>query len=323
MTRALFFLTLVGSLSLASPTVRAQGSDVHAAAAAFEEAQRAQLRGDFGQAADLFEIADRSAPSPAALRSAIRNHRAASHPARAATLAAEAQGRYPDDAETSALAATTLSELSPTLARVRLRCREACSVTLDGRAVVDHAITEYDVFVEPGVHELLASWHGHGNTRTEIQGGAGDDRTLELAPPAEVAPEPTPDPEPVDEAPPAPLPAPAASSGLHPAVFGTLAGLAVVGLGITIWSGIDVLNAAADYRADPTHARYDDGVGRELRTNVLIAATGVLAAAALVTVFFTDWDDVAPGPDDALTLRPSFYATPEGGGAMITGRFAP
>lgn len=311
---------LVLALVLVTASAHAQESaDVHAAAAAFEEGQRAQLRGDFAQAADLFEIADRSAPNPAALRSAIRNHRAASQPARAATLAAEAQARYPDDAETSALAAETIATLGPTLGRVSVRCATPCSLTLDGRAAVEHLIEAYEVFVEPGEHTLVASWHGAGTERRSVEAHAGEASTIELAAPAVADATP---PEHVEEhhdAP--PPPPPPASSGIHPALFGTLAGLAVVGLGITIWSGVDTLNGAADYRMEPTHARYDDGIGRELRTNVLTAFTAALGVAALVTVFFTDWDDISPGPDESITLRPSFYASPDGGGAMLYGRY--
>jgi len=305
-------------LLLVATTAHAQTEeDVHAAAAAFEEAQRAQLRGDFAQAAELFELADRSSPSPAALRSAIRNHRVASQPARAATLAAEAQTRYPDDAETSALAAETLTALAATLARIAIRCDAPCSATLDARAVLDHPVAAYDLFVEPGTHTIVATWHGAGAERRTVDAHAGEEITIELTPPAAVA---TAEPGPRPIAPAAP-PTPAATpTGVHPALFGTLAGLAVLGVAITIWSGIDTLNAAADYRDDPTHARYDDGVGRELRTNVLTSVSAALAIAAFVTVFFTDWDGVAPAPDDPVALRPSFYAFDTGGGVVLAGR---
>ena len=313
----LFFVALASS-------AHAQTSDVHSAAAAFEEGQRAQLRGDFAQAADLFEIADRSAPSPAALRSAIRNHRAAHQSARAATLAAEAQSRYPEDAETRALAEETLSALTPTLGHVGVRCASECSVTLDGRALVSHAITAYDVYVDPGEHTVVGSWGGEGVDRQTFDVQAAQEITLELVAPAPVAepvvvhePVVPPSHEPDDPVPP-PQPA---SSGVHPALFGTLAGLTLVGIAVTIGSGIDTLNAAADYRADPTHARYDDGVGRELRTNVLIGVTAAFAVAALVTVFFTDWDDIGPGPDERVALRPSFFASQDGGGAVLSGRY--
>lgn len=316
-------LALALVCSLGAAPAHAQEADVHAAAAAFEEGQRAQLRGDFAQAADLFEIADRSAPSPAALRSAIRNLRAAGRSARAATLSAEARVRYPDDAETRALADETLTALAPTLARLAVRCDQACEVTLDARAIVEHTITAYELYVDPGPHTLVASWAGRPALHREVDAHAGDESVVELTAPAAAAPPP----EHHVEAPPAPPapppPAQPASSGVHPALFGTLTGLALVAIGTTIWSGIDVVNAAADYRADPTHARYDDGIGRELRTNVLTSLSAAFAIAAFVTVFFTDWDDINPGPDERLTLVPSFYATNEGGGAMITGRYAP
>ncbi len=314
-------LALVVGVLVWAAGAHAQPADLQAAAAAFGEAQRAQLRGDYGQAADLFEIADRSAPSPAALRSAIRNHRMADRPARAATLAAEAQSRYPDDPETSALAAETLAALAPGLGHVRVTCSTHCSLALDARAVLDHPVEAYEVYVEPGEHTLVASWHGAGTERRDIEAHAGDDTTFELEAPAvpEVV---VSDPEPESHAAPPPAAPPPSARGLHPAVFGTLTGVALVGLALTIGSGIDTLNAAAEYRDDPTHGRYDDGIGRELRTNALMSVTAAVAIAALVTVFFTDWDDITPGPDESITLRPSFYASPDGGGAVLLGRFA-
>jgi hypothetical protein len=81
---------------------------VTAAAAAYQEAQQAQLVRDYARAAELFELADRAAPSPAALRSALRNHQAASHTARAASLALLARDRDAADAQSAQLAAAVL-----------------------------------------------------------------------------------------------------------------------------------------------------------------------------------------------------------------------
>ena len=313
---------LVSMLLVVASVASAQESDVQAAAAAFGEAQRAQLRGDFAQAADLFEIADRAAPSPAALRSAIRNHRAAGRSARAATLSAEAQSRYADDAETSALATDTLTALAPSLGHVSLRCATECTVTLDGRALVAHAIASYELYVEPGAHTIVGSWRGAGVDRQSFEAHAAEAITLELVVPvAEAQPEPVVEPVVTPEPEPTPPPPPA-SSGVHPALFGTLTSLALVGLAVTIWSGIDTLNGASEYRANPTHAGYDDGISRELRTNVLIGVTSALGVAALISVFFTDWDDITPGPDERITLRPSFYGSADGGGITLRGGFA-
>lgn len=311
-------------LFLVLPTLaRAQETDVRAAAVAFEEGQRAQLRGDYAQAADLFEIADRSAPNPAALRSALRNHHAAHHGARAATLAADALSRYPDDAETASLAQATLAELAPTLGRLRVHCSETCALTIDGRAASEHTAEHYDVFVDPGEHTLTAAWTGRSPVHRTVHPMPGSDETLAFEPPAAVAasttgPTHTEGTGAADTHAPAPPPP---SSGVHPALFGTLAGLAGLGLVGTIVSGIDVLSAADAYRASPTHAGFDDGVGRELRTNVLIGVTGALAVAALVTVFFTDWDDVSDEPDVPVAVRPSVYASPDGAGAALVGQF--
>ena len=94
-------LCLVGWLVLDTwvlgTSARAQQSspDLQAAAEAFQQGQRAQVRGDFAQAAEMFDLANHSAPSAAALRSAIRMHQSAGHHAAAATRAAHALATYP------------------------------------------------------------------------------------------------------------------------------------------------------------------------------------------------------------------------------------
>ncbi|MBK6528272.1 MAG: hypothetical protein IPF99_01385 [Deltaproteobacteria bacterium] len=86
-------LAICLTLMLVTPLAAAQEAsppgdvtDVNAAAAAFQEGQRLQLAREHARAAEFFEIADHAAPSPAALRSAIRSHQAAGHAVRAATL---------------------------------------------------------------------------------------------------------------------------------------------------------------------------------------------------------------------------------------------
>ena len=211
-------LILLGVLLLpfGASAQEARPDDVQSAAAAFGEAQRAQLRGDYAQAADLFELADRSAPNPAALRSAIRNRRAASQTARAATLAAEAIARYPDDVETHALATETLAELSPSLAAVHVSCTPACSLAIDGRAAHDRALERFEIFVEPGSHELAASWGGSPVTRTLTAVPAEDEAIAFEEPLAEEEVEEEIEDGVVTSAVPPPPPA----SGLHPGIFG-------------------------------------------------------------------------------------------------------
>ena len=70
-----------------------------------DRGRRAYLAKDFEQAAVHFENAYRDAPRAETLRLAIRARRDAKQLARAATLAAIAQQRYPDDAALEADAA--------------------------------------------------------------------------------------------------------------------------------------------------------------------------------------------------------------------------
>lgn len=68
------------------------------------------------------------------------------------------------------------------------------------------------------------------------------------------------------------------------------AGLTAVAGGVLVWSGLDTLSARDAYVANPTESGYNDGVGRETRTNVLIGVTATLGVATAVgALLFTDW----------------------------------
>jgi hypothetical protein len=78
--------------------------------------------------------------------------------------------------------------------------------------------------------------------------------------------------------------------------------------GVLIWSGIDTLDAAADYDRMPTREKLNDGRDLELRTNILIGVTAGLGALTLAGLLFAiDWggdDDVQP----SVMLGPSSVA---------------
>jgi hypothetical protein len=285
--------------------------DVQAASTAFAEGQRAQLRGDFPRAGELFEIADQAAPSPGALRSAIRNREAAGQDVRAATLALRAIERYGDDRETRGLADATIARLAGHLTRVRVRCGEPCTLTVDGGLVGLKASPATEFFVSPGPHVLEAHWAGREPASKAFEGAAGQVSDQELRPPAgtpAVAASATPaaivaatppGPAPTAEAAsPAPRPAADAQSGsaapahhgLPPTVFWVGTGLTVVAGGILTWSGLDTMSARDRYVKDPTRDGFNDGKSRETRTNVLVATTAVLGAATIaVGLFATDF----------------------------------
>ena len=125
------WLTVGCSLSFA------QEQDVVAAASAFTRAQQAELSGQHARAAELFELADRAAPTPEALRSATRARLAAGQTEAAAGNAEELLRRYPDDQTSKELAERVLAEARPQLMRMTLQCSDPCTVVVDGLAHAD------------------------------------------------------------------------------------------------------------------------------------------------------------------------------------------
>lgn len=286
----------------------ASAQDVAAAAAAFQRAQQAQLRGEHARAAELYELADRAAPSAEALRSAMRMHVEAGNRAHAATLALEAERRYPDDEVTLALAAELIAAANAENGRLAVHCEPACTLVLGGRVTGTSARAEHDLFHPPGSLEIVARWPEGGSATETVTLIIGERVELALAPPAP-APEPVQEPEP-EPAPPEviapPTPAPAAASGLHPAFFAVGAALTAVGAGLIIGFGVDTLDARDAYVAAPTRQGYEDGLDREWRTNGAIIGTSIVAAATFVIALVTDWDgesadvSVAIGADGAI-----------------------
>ncbi len=306
------------ALLLVAPAVAAQqqpstGGDVNSAAAAFQEGQRLQLAREYARAAEFFEIADHSAPSAAALRSAIRSHQAANHLARAATLALIARARDAADPQSAQLATSVLTETAPRLSRVHVTCSPACTITVDRLAASGDAAESHTFFVEPGARNLETRWANRGTRSRPLECTAGQSIELSLdAPPPEVTPPVTP-PAPVVVPPPivvvAPPPPPPvaqpARRPLPPVVFWVgLAATAVTG-GVLIWSHLDTLSARDAYVLRPTEAGYNDGVSRQTRSTALVATTAVLGVAtAVVGVFFTEWSG-STSRERALRVVPS------------------
>jgi hypothetical protein len=309
---------------------------VQGAARAFSEGQSAQLRGENARAAEFFELADRLAPSPAALRSAIRMRRAAGQHAEAATLALRALERYAADAEVRRVAEEALGE-APRLARLRIACAgDPCGLTIDGRAVGVAAVQRLEIFVNPGTHVVRATWDAGGETQQSVDAVVGGDVALELSPPprADPVPDPVPDPDPDPATDPVTDPAtdPAAATDpatdtdpdpdrapLSPAIFWTGLALTVVVGGIATWSGLDTLTARDEYEEMPTLERYEDGTSLETRTNILIVAAGVLGVGTVIAAMFTDFGGEAGTSQESLAG--GAWLAPDGGGLQLRGGF--
>jgi tetratricopeptide (TPR) repeat protein len=288
------FLTLAMLGYVSAGSVHAQDKGVVAAANAFTQAQQAELTGDFERAAELFELADRIAPTPEALRSATRARMSAGQLASAAGHAEELLRRYPSDEVARTLAEQALTRARPELTRYVLECAEPCTVLADGLAVGLTALRTQLVYVTPGTHQLTVGFDGSLSRGLRLTGAAGETRTIKIARPAPTA-------QPVaaaSEARPARVgdeqPARQASAerrGIAPAYFWTAASLSVVSGALTLWSGLDLLRARDDFAssAQPSRKAFEDGEQKDLRTNVLLGVTSTLVVGTVALAFLTDF----------------------------------
>ncbi|MCE9576910.1 MAG: hypothetical protein K8W52_27435 [Deltaproteobacteria bacterium] len=293
----------IGCLVAVLASTPARADDVDAAAKAFAQAQQTMLKGDPARAADLYELADHLAPSPAALRNAARARYAAGHLATAATLAAEMLTRDPSDADSRAVAEGILSKVTPHLGQLDIRCDPRCDIQLGERAASLDTREHHVIFVNPGAFTVVARFGDRGSARAQLAVRAGHAERLSLVPPARTA-----------------LPAHVRSPDSKPAARGShgigrgwVLGTALVtaGLGaaaayegrLTLASRDEVRRlVAAGETADAT-ARYNLGRDQQQRTNLLLGATAVAGVATLTCALLANWHGGAEHA--ALSVVPS------------------
>jgi hypothetical protein len=284
----------------ASPAAHAEeppsADRLKAAAEEYDRGRRAFLADDFEAAAVHFESAFRDAPRAETMRLAIRARRKAKQLARAATLAAIAQQRYPGDAQTAQAAKETLDEAGPALHEYLVDCNADCAIAADGRVVSQSDALKHRIFLDPGPHELGVSFKEGGVARhIDAKRGGKDTLAFEAPPPpAPTAPLVT---TPTVTTVPVLVAAPPSTKPFGPAVFFVALGVtAAVGAG-TVLSGIDAKNnpgVDAVRRAcagkDTSCPEYQDGKAAETRTNVLLGVTiGAAAITGVIGLFFTQW----------------------------------
>jgi hypothetical protein len=339
MRRGVSRLVLVGSACIAlavstvSPCAHAEeppsADRLKSAAEEYDRGRRAFLADDFEGAAVHFEAAFRDAPRAETVRLAIRARRKAKQLGRAATLAAIAQQRYPNDPPTAQIAKETLEEAAPALNEYLVDCNADCAIAADGRVVSQSDAQKHRIFLEPGPHELGVSFKQGGVAR-HIDAKRGGKDTLSFEAPAAAATTAPPTTAPPPVTPPIVPERPApGTKPLGPVVFFVALGVtAAVGAG-TILSGIDAKNnpgVDAVRRAcagkDESCPEYQAGKSAELRTNVLLGVTiGAAAVTGVIGLFFTQWSSSAPHAEAAATVLPRramrFGAAPLPGGGSV------
>jgi hypothetical protein len=327
-------IAVSAALAVMGVTSTSLGQDLAAAANAFSRAQKAELAGDHDSAAELYELADSLAPTPEALRSALRARKAAGQLGTAALDAEKLLQRYPDDRRSKELADAILDEAKHKLMRLEVRCRpRACGVMLDNAAASAETSELQVIYVDPGDHRVVATF---GTDRTDpqaLQGKAGDRASLTFNAPAERR---------LIGKPGASGTAQGSASADHGVIAGgsglpvwvfAVGAVVTVGLGAaSIWSGVDVLQANSTYEQhnqnpppgyNATQA-YNDGRTRETRTNFLVGATVVAGVSTTVIAVFTRWGGSREGQraqNATDRVAVSAGASPSGGSLLLNGSF--
>src|SRR5262245_48354304 len=191
------WLALAATVSWAMPAAAAppDADRLKAAAEEIDSGRRSVKIKDYENAAVHFENADRDAPSPEALQSAIRARKEAGHTARAATLAALALSRYPADKALGDYAKQLLSESERTLYRVAIACSPDCTVIVDNKVMPFPESANAVIYVDPGPHALIAGWSNNRHKNSDVTAVAGGSNRLSfVAPPIEKPTAPAADP---------------------------------------------------------------------------------------------------------------------------------
>lgn len=301
---------------------QAHAQDMAGAANAFSRAQKAELSGNHDTAAELYELADSLAPAPEALRSALKARKAAGQLGSAAQHAERLLRRYPNDKRSRELADATLDEARRKLARLEIHCRtKPCGIVVDGAAGSAEPAELHVIFLEPGKHEVNAAFGTDRATPKPTNAKAGDRTmfTFEPPPPSVSAAK-------VTDAGVKTASAGAsadtgverASKGLSPWFFLTGAVVTAGLAGVTIWSGLDTIEAHDAYKGNETEAAYQAGLDKEKRTNILIGATAVAGVATGVLAVFTRWSGSSESSGALPQRRLQASGAPLPGGGMLT-----
>lgn len=302
-------------------------AQVRTAAEAFDRGREAYKTEDYVEAAEQFESADSNAPSAAALELAIRARDKAGQLDRAATLAALALARHPDDPNIQKIAPAIVERAKSELFELDLKCDEACDVTVGGKIAPGRRATDRTVFLLQGTYAVRAGWSGDRSLSKSVEASKGESGTLDFrapevavaAPPVVAPVTPPPSDKPADDG------AQSSSGKLPPTVFWVGVGLTTVLAGTTVWSGLDTQNNPGPDRvreacvpqADGSHSSecdslYNQGLDKQHRTNLLLGVSaGVGIATAVVGVFFTNWGGSkksASSSEEAAKARPKGFS---------------
>lgn len=299
--RRLFFVGCFALCSLVSSFAWAEApssEDIKRAAVQYDIGRERYRAGSYTEAAERFEAADSYAPSAPALRLAMAARKEAGQWERAATLAALAVERHPNETDLQAEAREILSEVEARLGRVNVTCDAPCELLLNDRLVHGQASETHIVYIKPGTVVLRAGWSDERSDSERLDVSAGEVSEVfftaplfesEPTTPADTDFENLDDEEAqVEEK---------KRKGWKPAVFWTELVLTGVGAGATVGLGLNALNnPGADQvrekciENDKSCLTFKEGRRNQTYANVALGTTiGLGVLTAITGIFLTDW----------------------------------
>lgn len=320
--RSLFTSILLVGLFLGSATAHAQeassAADIRRAAAAFDRGREAFRNESYVEAAEHFEAADAHAPSASSHRLAMLSRMQAGQLSRAATLAALALDKYPDEATLVDEAKSIVNEAASQLGRVEVTCDEPCDLLLDGKLVHGEREQSRQLYVEPGDHRLQASWSDERVVTEQLSVPEGGKTGVDFyAPLAQDTAEPAgPAADESDEPAPAAQEQEADEGGWSPVVFWTGAGATALGIGVSSWLGVKALNEPGRETVETACVgqgfdcpEWQQGKANERNANIAVGVTAAAGVFTIITgIWLTDWgggadDDASEPVDDVWSYR--------------------
>ncbi len=305
-TLAFLALPAVASAGEADARPSPSKEDQASAAKKFKEGEKAYASHEYAAAAAAFEEAYQLAPHPDALLNAIDARRKAGDLRVAAQHCQRLIAEFPD-AKQSSDAKKRLADLTPKLGRIELVAKgDAKQIFID-----QFPAALGEVFVDPGDHVIVATFDGK-EVEKRVSVVAGARATVLLEPTGAGAPagagEPKQDPgdSGKGQAGAGASAAPEEKNPIPIPVFFTGLGLTLAFGSVLVWSGMDTNSALNDFETNPTQKGYDEGLSKEIRTNVFIGLTAAFGAATGIVAIFTEWsiDDEAKA---AFVVRPGSF----------------
>lgn len=280
------------------PGATAAAPDVDRARAAYDRGVRANAIGDHAGAARAFAAADALAPQTASLEAALESAMKADDALLGAELVDRADGRAPDAGLRKTLEAARRRFAGRT-GKIAVACKgEArCLAAVDGAA----ADARRPIYVAAGPHAVVVQ---QGEERVERLVEVRPDQLVTVTPAGTTQAAARPSSGPSNAAGASSTTTPAEKNGISPGWFVLGAAVTAIAGGITVASGLDAVNKHDRFvddgcgsggtgpRPADCDSRGSSGESAQLRTNVLLGATAVLAVTTVaIGVFAVRWKD--------------------------------